>query len=167
MIGLLGKDWGYTDAEGNKVSAFRDMFDGGGAGRYGDTFEGGPVSGLLNNLGVRPHGYRDRLSDRNRPVASRNPAPTPVATPAFADRFSGRDAVAPVAVNPVTRYDEAARFGLLAPAANVPYVSNMGVTQDQMMGAMSPLVFGYLQDYGNPADEAHRLTRRITGQVGF
>lgn len=37
-----------------------DMFDGGGAGAVGDTFQGGPFSGLLNNLGIRPMGYRQR-----------------------------------------------------------------------------------------------------------
>jgi len=39
---------------------FRDMFDGGGRGRHGDTFQGGIFSDLLNNIGVRPHGYRAR-----------------------------------------------------------------------------------------------------------
>mgnify|MGYP006908309471 CR=1 FL=1 len=135
MIGLLGKDWGYTDASGNKVSALRDMFDGGGAGRYGDTFEGAPISGLLNNLGVRPHGYRELLSERNRPAAPRIPAPAPALTygpqngrggrrPAVVARSPDQfqyPVVAPGGVNPVTAYDEAARFGLLAPAANVPY----------------------------------------------
>ena len=38
-----------------------DMLDGGGPGRSGDTFQGGPLSGLLNALGIRPQGYRDRL----------------------------------------------------------------------------------------------------------
>lgn len=39
-----------------------DMLDGGGAGRAGQTFQGGPLSGLLNALGIRPMGYRDRLA---------------------------------------------------------------------------------------------------------
>lgn len=38
----------------------RDMFDGGGAGKSGDEFEGGPFSAILNALGVKPMGYRDR-----------------------------------------------------------------------------------------------------------
>ena len=33
---------------------------GGGPGRYGDTFQGGPFSGALNAVGVRPAGYRAR-----------------------------------------------------------------------------------------------------------
>ena len=39
---------------------FRDMFDGGGAGATGDRFEDGPLSGLLNALGIRPAGYGNR-----------------------------------------------------------------------------------------------------------
>jgi len=58
--GLLG--YGYGEGE-DRVSALRDMLDGGGRGRYGDTFEGGPLSGLLNAIGVRPLGYNDRMND--------------------------------------------------------------------------------------------------------
>lgn len=52
--------WGYTDAQGNRVSAARDMIDGGGRGRFGDRFEGGLLSGIGNSLGIRPAGYRAR-----------------------------------------------------------------------------------------------------------
>lgn len=63
--GIIGNQmgrgrYGYTDAEGNRVSAARDMVDGGGPGRYGDRFQGGPFSGLLNAVGARPAGYRAR-----------------------------------------------------------------------------------------------------------
>lgn len=37
-------------------SSVRDMYDGGGAGRSGSTFSGGPASRALNNIGVRPAG---------------------------------------------------------------------------------------------------------------
>ena len=40
-----------------------DMLNGGGAGQAGSTFEGGGLSGLLNSLGIRPMGYRDRLAE--------------------------------------------------------------------------------------------------------
>jgi hypothetical protein len=40
-----------------------DMLNGGGAGRAGQTFEGGGLSGLLNSLGIRPMGYQDRLAE--------------------------------------------------------------------------------------------------------
>jgi len=55
--------WGYGSGE-NRVSALQDMLNGGGAGRAGDTFQGGPVSELLNTIGVRTMGYRDRLAAR-------------------------------------------------------------------------------------------------------
>lgn len=40
-----------------------DMINGGGAGRSGSTFEGGPMSGLLNSIGVRPMGYAARQQE--------------------------------------------------------------------------------------------------------
>lgn len=40
-----------------------DMINGGGAGRAGQTFQGGALSELLNSLGIRPMGYRDRLEE--------------------------------------------------------------------------------------------------------
>ena len=51
--------------EAGYISA-RDMIDGGGPGRAGDQFEGGLFSGMLNGLGVRPNGYRDRLRERQQ-----------------------------------------------------------------------------------------------------
>jgi len=53
-----------------------DMLDGGGPGRSGDTFQGGPLSDLLNMLGIRPRGYRDRLAATQEPPAA--PAPLPM-----------------------------------------------------------------------------------------
>lgn len=46
--------------ERERFLSFLDMIDGGGAGQAGDQFEGGPLSGLLNMLGIRPRGYEDR-----------------------------------------------------------------------------------------------------------
>lgn len=50
-----------------KYLGLLDMLDGGGAGRSGQTFEGGPLSGFLNSLGVRPMGYMDRM-EQARPM---------------------------------------------------------------------------------------------------
>lgn len=66
-----------------------DMLDGGGAGRAGQTFEGGPLSGLLNALGIRPMGYMDRLRQQPPPMRpaglgiapSPSPAPMPPPNP--------------------------------------------------------------------------------------
>lgn len=64
-------------AEG-QYTGLRDMFDGGGPGRAGDTFEGGPLSGMLNSMGVRPYGFEDRLGEvRPQP----RPQPTGFAPP--------------------------------------------------------------------------------------
>ena len=52
-----------------------DMLDGGGAGRAGQTFEGGPLSNFLNDIGIRPMGYQDRLSAA-RPMPQPGPRPT-------------------------------------------------------------------------------------------
>jgi hypothetical protein len=41
-----------------------DMIDGGGAGRAGDTFEGGGLLSALANAFAKPYGYEDRLRDR-------------------------------------------------------------------------------------------------------
>lgn len=64
---------------------FADMFDGGGVGRSGQTFEGGPFSGLLNALGVRPYGFDERQAEARpmrRPMGLLTPPdqPEPVAT---------------------------------------------------------------------------------------
>jgi hypothetical protein len=56
-----------------KFTGLLDMLNGGGAGRAGDTFEGGPLSGLLNALGIRPRGYRDRMDQ----MAQARPMPRP------------------------------------------------------------------------------------------
>lgn len=62
-----------------------DMLDGGGAGRSGQTFEGGPLSGLLNALGIRPMGYMERLGQQQptmRPAGlGTPPAPRPALLP--------------------------------------------------------------------------------------
>ena len=48
-------------------TGLRDMFDGGGAGRSGDTFQGGGLrSGLLNAIGVRPLGYNQRQAEMQK-----------------------------------------------------------------------------------------------------
>lgn len=44
------------------------MFDGGGAGASGSTFEGGNLSELLNKLGIKPLGSRQGMAQA-RPMA--------------------------------------------------------------------------------------------------
>jgi len=64
--------YGYFD-EANKryVPAFFDAMDGGGFDTRGDTFKGGgPLSGILNDLGVNPYG-----SENERMFVSPNTSP--------------------------------------------------------------------------------------------
>tara|TARA_R110001632_G_scaffold30962_5_gene81005 strand:- start:239 stop:1015 length:777 start_codon:yes stop_codon:yes gene_type:complete len=52
--------YGYNNAEGNRVGALRDMFDGGGRGQSGARFEGGGMFSAAANAVARPSGSRDR-----------------------------------------------------------------------------------------------------------
>lgn len=45
-----------VSAPGSGYTGIGDMFNGGGPGTSGSTFQGGPMSGTLNNLGVSPRG---------------------------------------------------------------------------------------------------------------
>ena len=72
-----------------------DMLDGGGAGRAGDTFEGGPLSGFLNALGIRPMGYRDRMAQ----MAQARPMPRPAGLGA-APRPAPQPQLGPFALQP-------------------------------------------------------------------
>lgn len=69
--------------------SLRDMIDGGGAGRAGDAFEGGPLSGFLNELGIRPLGYRDRTRPMARPAPRQGAPAAPAAAPVDAQPMIG------------------------------------------------------------------------------
>lgn len=58
-------------------TGIRDMFDGGGAGRSGSTFSGGPLSGAANRVGISP-------------VAAA-PAPAPARTVTTASNTAARE----------------------------------------------------------------------------
>lgn len=53
----------YLDDEPRYTSLI-DLIDGGGAGRSGESFEGGGLLSILANALMRPYGYEDRLRDR-------------------------------------------------------------------------------------------------------
>ena len=63
--------FGYFD-EVNKryVPAIIDMMDGGNRDGRGDKFDGGPLSGILNDLGIKPYG-----SERERMFVNPNTSP--------------------------------------------------------------------------------------------
>lgn len=60
--------YGYSDAEGNRVSALRDMFNGGGPGRSGPEFQGGGAISSLGNAmgGPSAFGFGEGGGDTNR-----------------------------------------------------------------------------------------------------
>ena len=73
--------YGYETAGGDRVTALRDMFDGGGAGRSGEEFEGGGILSLIANLLASPYGSeRERtagiIDQPTRPPRTR-PSPPP------------------------------------------------------------------------------------------
>ena len=59
-----------------------DMIGGGGMGRSGSEFEGGPLSGLLNAVGIRPQGYADRMEAKEA-MPALLPRPAPMARPQY------------------------------------------------------------------------------------
>lgn len=98
-----------------------DMFDGGGAGASGSEFQGGPVSGLLNRMGVRPAGYRDRTASMGQMPPARPQQPVAGPSPVSEQPLRPPMSVSPVnrdygfsgvggGVNPVSPHDEALRF---------------------------------------------------------
>ena len=93
--------FGLPDPMSGRVSSvggftgIRDMFDGGGAGQSGTTFSGGPLSGILNTVGVAP--AKPAPVSAPAPTPAKTVAPTPAKTvaPAFsADRAAAANRVA-------------------------------------------------------------------------
>ena len=72
-----------SSGDGDRYISIRDRFDGGGKGKSGSTFEGGPFSGVANSLGISPvssGGGSD--NDRSDPApAAPPPASPPPAAP--------------------------------------------------------------------------------------
>lgn len=113
-----------------------DMINGGGAGASGDTFSGGPYSGLLNAIGVRPMGYADRQESvqsgrpRQRPVmpAQRGqtmPTQQPMMTTVSAP------------VMPQQSYAPTADYmGMLMQAVKSAPVANSGMSREQLINMM-------------------------------
>lgn len=145
--------WGYGEGE-NRVSAFRDMFDGGGAGRSGDRFQGGPLSGALNTIGIRPAGYRDRL-------AAREAMPAPVAR-SSAPTSSPVPQMRPVRTTPNFVRDADYGMGGVNPDAFDPrgdYYSHV-LSQIMQQGQADPLAV--LQQYDAPIGPVAPVTEGMS-----
>ena len=114
--------WGYGEGD-SRVSALRDMLDGGGRGRAGQRFEGGLLADLANALGIRPMGYEERLAAA-RPMAR----PTrPAAAPNWAGAQKG-----------IALEGQAPRFGTAA----LSFGADTAMPDDMGLGRPSPLAFG-------------------------
>lgn len=54
--GSAGEGLGGVTSGGGSYTGLRDMVNGGGPGAAGQDFSGGPLSGMLNNIGINPVG---------------------------------------------------------------------------------------------------------------
>lgn len=100
-------------------SNFRDMIDGGGAGRSGKQFKGGILSDALNSIGVRPAAGSGVARDDQKKQPQRVSAPqyrtqpAPQAQPQVAPDYSVAPYAAPQMMPQVQQ--EAPQIGLLSP----------------------------------------------------
>lgn len=137
----------------------RDAFNGGGWGRSGDTFKGGPyggaIGGLLNVAGVRPMGYADRLADSQQAMRDAMAGVANYQAPRFEQTIQP-PAVTGVTTPPVTTSNldditalrlEMMRMGILPNPAN--RVMESGPRQYSAGGNVAPMFFnntpGYLR----------------------
>lgn len=84
-VGVLGRNGDTSRGGGSNAgggyTSLRDMVNGGGAGQSGSTFSGGPLSGILNTIGVRPVGSPATPTPVARPVVRPVVRPAPVYRP--------------------------------------------------------------------------------------
>ena len=137
----------------------RDAFNGGGWGRSGDTFQGGPyggaIGGLLNVAGVRPMGYADRLAGSEQAMRDAMAGVANYQAPRFEQTIQP-PAVTGVTTPPVTTSNldditalrlEMMRMGILPNPAN--RVMESGPRQYSAGGNVAPMFFnntpGYLR----------------------
>lgn len=137
----------------------RDAFNGGGWGRSGDTFKGGPyggaIGGLLNVAGVRPMGYADRLAGSEQAMRDAMAGVANYQAPRFEQTIQP-PAVTGVTTPPVTTSNldditalrlEMMRMGILPNPAN--RVMESGPRQYSAGGNVAPMFYnntpGYLR----------------------
>lgn len=130
LLGPVGALGGLA-LQSRRYTGIRDMFDGGGAGKAGPTFQGGTYSGLLNALGVRPRGFRDRQAGI---LERQQAAPTTMAG-AMGGGSPAVPAVAPPAAPPVTAQTPS------GPIYSSPY-QGTGATPATAYQPFAPLSYG-------------------------
>ena len=125
-------------------TSLRDMFDGGGAGKFGDKFEGGGLLSMLGNaLGIAPLGSRER--EEQLAALSKGAAGMAVNPPAPVQRAAGgasmdgapgfRDSRQPAGVPAMSPLE---MFGGQQPAPYTP----MGPSMDEGIVGMAPTYSG-------------------------
>lgn len=171
--GLLGnRPFGIIGADGARTGILADMFNGGGRGASGDTFQGGILSGLLNAIGIRPIGFSRtqqpqmtegevRAQMGNAPsVMAQSPASAPPA-PQPAPMYSTRGRPAPMSASP-----EYFSPGLPAPDAMTS--TPQGLT---MFGGQGPADRPYVDmsqpEFGTVRPGVSRAGGRIPPMIGF
>lgn len=128
--------------ERERFTGLLDLIDGGGAGRSGNQFEGGLLSDILNALGVRPHGFRERQEEmgRTQPVmrpAARAPSSSTIPAPTYQPAPAGVPLSAqPGYLSPAG--PQALPPMLTMPSATERYMTQYGLTPEQMMLSMPP-----------------------------
>ena len=130
------KSFGYFD-EVNKryVPAIIDMIDGGGRNTRGDEFVGGPLSGVLNQIGIDPYG-----SQRERMFVS--PSTSPNVQGGSIPRPQIRPSRTPAPSYATMDMGEAGR-GSMPADTPLPYATmNMGEAGRGSMPADTPLPYG-------------------------
>ena len=113
----------------SRFLSIRDMIDGGGAGASGSEFKGGALSGILNALGVKPAGHRDRAGNMGQ-AAPQRPSRVVSAAP-----------VAPATANPAASVD---------PRVNATWDRQRGMTDP----VVAPPVYSGRGVFGMPAGPA-------------
>ena len=137
--------FGYFD-EVNKryVPAFIDAMDGGGRDNRGDTFQGGPLSEILNSIGIKPYG-----SQRERMFVSPNTSP-------IMQAVAGGGANMDNSIRPKTRPMQAMPDELtVEPFNNPPPPMQFG---DQPAGALPSMSFGQQPVGSMPAPPPNPFT---------
>lgn len=172
--GLLGnKPFGIIGADGARTGILADMFDGGGRGASGDTFQGGILSGLLNAIGIRPIGFSNtqqpQMSEQdvraqmgNAPsVMAPPPASTPAAPPNPAPMYSPRGRAAPMSASPE----------YFSPGLTPPGAMTTAPMQPTQFGGQSaaprPYVDVGMPDIGTVRPGVSRAGGRIPPMMGF
>ena len=137
------RDRGEADMRTGFGGFARDMFNGGGFGASGETFQGGPYGGmfggLLNAIGVRPMGYEQRGQQQLQQalanayqMAQQGAQSAPAAPSQLAPMSSPR----PVARTPVS----------------VPVTTPMQPASSVLYGGQPQIGFGGFQPTPRPVD---------------